>query len=376
METILNYIHLRKDIPFSFRPLNWIDLLILNELSYVDWNTIVGQEPIRLPEACKKYFENHDEDEIERVFSFSKKIPNLVRDLKSCPRYQDVQLMHYQEVFNEEKQIQFGAVSFLLPDGTLLISYRGTDSSILGWKENMQMTYKEELPCHLLAKDFLELVLDQVPETSSFFGLVKKKVYPKIYITGHSKGGNLAMYAALKSKKYADVITKVLAFDAPGFLTSFLLKEKENSLWNKITNYKPKDSIIGCLLEHQEKSVILDADESGLLQHDPFYWKISTDSYVPVDTLSQVSKETHELVDRLLLSKNDEEKKDYIDLIFSILDRLDIDSVSGFSDLSLKKVMLGVLELRNMSGDERKFVFDIVSFLGTQTYSWMKTQKK
>ena len=105
-------------------------------------------------------------------------------------------------------------------------------------------------------------------------------------------------------------------------------------------------------------------------------WKITTDSYLPLKELSITSKETLQLVDRLLLSKSDEEKKEYIDLIFSIMDRLDITNVSNLSEISLKQVMLGFLELKNMSNDERKFIFDIVNFIRMQTYSWMKTQKK
>ena len=341
--------------------------MILNELSYVDWTYIVQNEPVCLPQACQSYFQMHTAQEIEQRFCFSKNIPNLVMDLQDTTRYQDVRITHYQEVYDEEKMIQFGAMAFLIPDGTILISFRGTDGTMTGWKENMRMTYTDELPCHKLALAFLEQVLDSIPETTSFFGLVKKKVYPKIYVSGHSKGGNLAMYAALKTAKYADVITKVLAFDAPGFRSSVL---------KKITNYKPKDSIIGCLLEHIEKEVVLDAEESGLLQHDTFSWKITTDSYLPLKELSIASKETLQLVDRLLLSKSDEEKKEYIDLIFSIMDRLDITNVSNLSEISLKQVMLGFLELKNMSNDERKFIFDIVNFIRMQTYSWMKTQKK
>ena len=313
---------------------------------------------------------------MEARFCFSKNIPNLVMELQDMVRYQNVYITHYQEVYDEEKMIQFGAVSFLMPDGTILISFRGTDGTMTGWKENMRMTYMDELPCHKLALNFLEEVLDTIPETSSFFGLVKKKIYPKIYVTGHSKGGNLAMYAAFRTQKYADVLTKILAFDAPGFRSSFIESVKNEPVLSKITNYKPKDSIIGCLLEHIEKEAVLDAEESGLLQHDAFCWKITTDSYVPVKELSVTSKESLQLVDRLLLSKSDEEKKEYIDLIFSILDRLDITNVSNLSDISLKQLMLGFLELKNMSNDERKFIFDIVNFIRAQTSSWMKTQKK
>ncbi len=376
MENILNYVHLRKDIPFSFRPLNWVDLLILTELSYVDWTHIADKDPIRLSEACQSYFKKHTSQEMEARFCFSKNIPNLVMELQDMVRYQNVYITHYQEVYDEEKIIQFGAVSFLMPDGTILISFRGTDGTMTGWKENMRMTYMDELPCHKLALNFLEEVLDTIPETSSFFGLVKKKIYPKIYVTGHSKGGNLAMYAAFRTQKYADVLTKILAFDAPGFRSSFIESVKNEPVLSKITNYKPKDSIIGCLLEHIEKEAVLDAEESGLLQHDAFCWKITTDSYIPVKELSVTSKESLQLVDRLLLSKSDEEKKEYIDLIFSILDRLDITNVSNLSDISLKQLMLGFLELKNMSNDERKFIFDIVNFIRAQTSSWMKTQKK
>ena len=93
MENMLNYVHLRKDIPFSFRPLNWVDLLILNELSYVDWTHIVQKEPVCLPQACQSYFKMHTAQEIEQRFCFSKNIPNLVMDLQDTTRYQDVRII-------------------------------------------------------------------------------------------------------------------------------------------------------------------------------------------------------------------------------------------------------------------------------------------
>ena len=128
-------------------------------------------------------------------------------------------------------------------------------------------------------------------------------------------------------------------------------------------------------MEHPEKETVIKAQEEGLLQHDAFYWSIQPEGFEKTKGLSIKSHDTIALIDRLLLSKSDEQKKEAIDLIFSILDRLDITSVSGLNEIHFRQIFQGVIELKNMTQEERKFMFDIIRFLVSQTASWMKTQK-
>ena len=375
MESILNYVRMRKDISFQSNPFNVVDALILSDLAYIDWTNIVADQKVDLQEACKEYFRSHTKEEIEKTYVFSNNIPNLAKEIISCDRFKNVSLMRYKSVFDEEKDIQFAAVTFVLPDDTLFIAYRGTDNSIVGWKENMQMTYKSDVPCQLLASDYAKEIVDSIEEKSFWFGLVRKKIYPKIYLAGHSKGGNLAMYAALFETSIQEHITQVLAFDAPGFRSDVWQRIQNKEILNKIINYKPKDSIIGCLLEHHETSKIVDAKDMGLGQHDAYSWSVGPKDFYYVDSLTEQSKEALDYIDKILMSKTDEDKKVYIDLMFSVLNKLDIKVLSDFGEIGIRQGISGILELTQMSQEERKFMFEVINFLRMQTSTMIKKKK-
>lgn len=189
MENLLNYVHLRRDIDFSIRPFNDVDMLVCADLSYVDWDGIVEKDEVSLEKACRKYLSLYSEEELKSKYTFSMNLPHLIDALQDTIRYGNIKLKNYKKVYSDEDVIQFSVVTLVLPDGSFVISFSGTDGSITGWKENLMMTYSKDLPCQILAKDYVKETIADIPETSYLFGLKKKKVYPKMYLTGHSKGG-------------------------------------------------------------------------------------------------------------------------------------------------------------------------------------------
>lgn len=363
MENLLDYVHLRRDIDFSLRPFNSVDMLICADLSYVDWTDVVDDE-IGLEEACQKYLSLHSEEELKNIFTFSMNIPNLLHELSNTIRYGNARLKHFKKVYSDEKTIQFQAITIELEDGTLIVSYSGTDGSITGWKENLMMTYANDLPCQLLAKEYLKDVIQNIPEKTSWFGLKKKKVYPHIYVTGHSKGGNLAMYAYLKNEAIQEHITNVYSFDAPGFVNGF---------WNgfddisKIKNFIPKESIIGRVLQHQEQTLVLDATNNGLSQHDTFMWSVDVNDFNYVEKLNGNSDKVLEYMNQLLLKRDIEERKRYCILIGEMFDRMDIYTISDLSDVSFRQALSGIKEIRQLNSEEIKFMLEVVKFIAQQS---------
>lgn len=368
MEKLLDYVALRKDLTFAERGFNNVDALVLNQLSYADFQDC----NISLKKACKNYIEKYDQENVE--FGFSENVPKLIREISTSIRYQNIILKRQQVVFDQEQFIQFGAITFELEDGSLFMAFRGTDSTIVGWKENMKMTYESHLPCQDLAKNYVKEELEMIPEKKYLFGLIKRKVYPTIYVSGHSKGGYLAMYAYLSNKEYWSYITRVYNFDGPGFRDDFY-EDIQGADYDKITNYQPAQSIIGRLLSHHEKSVIVQADGVGLTSHDPFEWYMDTNNYVFADASTKESEDTLQFIDDILMSKSDEEKKKCIDLIFSLFDTLEINTISDMSKLGLKQGWVGLKELTHMNSEERKFIFDVVNFIRVQTAPLLKPKK-
>lgn len=370
MANLLDYLYFRKDIRFQEKAFNKIDALILSELAYVDWDSIVGEKEVSLKKACRLFLKVNSEDTLKERYAYAAKIPNMIKAVQKMDRYQDIKIRDYITVLDEEKVVQFAACTFVLPFDALMIAYRGTDSTILGWQEDMHMTYQDEVESQKLAAQYLDNVMKQLPVESSFFGLRKQVHYPQIYLGGHSKGGNLAMYALLKTQ-WEEHITKVYNFDGPGFRDSFLAQNALHQGWDKIESYLPKCSIIGRLLSQHEKvrQWIVDGDMSGLSQHDPFHWHVDVNDFVYVEKLEKESDEIHDYIRTMLLDKEDQKKQEYIALIFSILGKLEITQISDLSELTLKKAMSGIVEFTNMNGEERKFMIEVIHFLFSQTKS-------
>ena len=372
MENLLNYVNLRKDISFQACPFNRVDLLILADLAYMDWNGIIEDDEKLLVDACREYFQVRDSEQMERRFLFSKNLPNLVNALMDSERFKNIKMKCYREKFSAEELIQFGAITFVLEDQSLVVAYRGTDSSITGWKENLLMTHTSNLPCQILAKEYLENIVNENRKVeTSFFGLKKREVLPRIFVTGHSKGGNLAMYAYLKGELDSSCIEGVVSFDGNGFLPGFW----EGVNPDKIVNYIPKGSIIGRVLEHREEYRILDAREHGLVQHDTFNWSVVYNDFKYADELSSESDEILKRIDELLFSKSMEQRKEYTDLISVFFDKMEIYSISDMSDLSLRQALSGLKELRALSAEEIRFLFDIIRFIIQQSGSILKGDK-
>lgn len=142
MENLLNYVHLRRDIDFSIRPFNEVDMLVCADLSYVDWDGIVEKDEVSLEEACCKYLSLYSEEELKSKYTFSMNLPHLIDALQDTIRYGNIKLKNYKKVYSDEDVIQFSVVTLVLPDGSFVISFSGTDGSITGWKENLMMTYR------------------------------------------------------------------------------------------------------------------------------------------------------------------------------------------------------------------------------------------
>lgn len=367
MLNILDYITLRKDLSFSKCPFQEIDALIFSELAYIEWNGIV-EAPIALSEACIRFFQENTGTDFTLKYAYSLHLPQLVKKLRNTIRYQHVELLEYQSIFDEIQEIQFAAVTFRLEDGSLFIAYRGTDSSMIGWKEDMRMTYQDEVPSHQLAWKYASEIYDRYFMRTNIWGR-KQPMKASLYIGGHSKGGNLAMYAAMRDKQMQQSITKVFNFDGPGFRPSFYERVDVSVIIGRIQSYVPKDTIIGRLLEHKEAVTVIDAVESGLTQHDAFHWNVEANGFVKADHWSEESDQIQETIDQILMSKDDEHRKLYIDVMFHVLDRLEIRQITDFSSVGFRQGINGIRELTTMSNEERKFLFDVITFLWSQTKS-------
>jgi hypothetical protein len=245
-------------------------------------------------------------------------------------RFKDVLVSDFVNEVEEEIGSQFAAVTFYLPDNSAFVSFRGTDHTIVGWQEDFNMAYLDTVPGQLKAVSYLETIL-------------KRNL--AVRVGGHSKGGNLSVYAAAFSdKKYSDRILEVFSNDGPGFREHVFNSDEIKQILPKVTSIIPKDSIVGTLLENAYHTIICDSNAYGLEQHDLFSWQVSGKKLVTVDSIGNWSKIFSSTLKEWLSEISDPDRKDFVMIVFTSVYELTGSKVDSFPDIKiLKKKMEGHL---------------------------------
>lgn len=276
----MDYLQWRGDLHFSQDPLNDVDILLLALLSYFPFKNIVpgfeSSREIFLGDAAKFYFSNLTPIETKRSpfnstesSTFNSEVEALFRKAASCPRFEEIRLSRYEEDTDFVIGRQFAAVTFTLdtPEQIKVIAFRGTDSSVVGWKEDFDLAYMEQIPAQESACKYLEGTIDIF--SSQFI------------VCGHSKGGNLAIYAGSHfDAARQDKLVKIINFDGPGF--DFSIVQQDFFLQNehKIINYVPEESMVGLLLDSVGKRTVVSSAARFVFQHDAFNWDIDRTNFV------------------------------------------------------------------------------------------------
>ena len=269
----------------------------------------------------------------------------------SNPRFSDIEMGAFLEQFDGEEQTQFAAVTYLLPSGALVVAYRGTDDSLVGWKEDFNMAFQYPVPAQATAADYLARV-----------AALWKDV--PIVLTGHSKGGNLAVYAAMNAPaKIRKRIAAVYSLDGPGFPEHVVTSEPYLSTVSKVHKIVPDSSIIGMVLETPEPCVVVKADCEGLMQHFAFAWQVDGDAFVRVDDIAPSSHEFNSSFNRWMTGLSREEREHAVDALFQVVHASGATTFSGLiasMPLSLPSMIGAIVGL---TPDERKHLMEAMRML-------------
>ncbi len=278
MAYLFKYLKNYKNISFQKEKFNNIDALILTAIVYLP-----------LPRVPKPGFRKKDRllallnEFIDHPTAYKKCVmPNtdlkFARTVKDSKRFNSLELYHYFEDIDEYRQTQFKALTFINQERSgIFVAYCGTDTTLVGWKEDFDLAYQKETRAQNSAVEYLEKIAKDFPNM-------------KILVGGHSKGGNLAMHAA--SFCHTDIqnrIVNVYNFDGPGFLPFSIHASGYQKIKNRITTYIPPYSIVGILFEHQEKFKIVKANGGLLLQHSFYYWQVDGTDFVYTNQISKIS---------------------------------------------------------------------------------------
>ena len=288
--SLYDYLNWRGDLPFETVPPCEVDNLILSIISYIDFSETVSEEfPTKKTAALLTATRNYLRSQPGIIKDLGLIIPRetvtlLVRASKTV-RFGLVRPVCYVNRICDVEQKQFSAVSFLLPGGDVFVAFRGTDDTIVGWKENFNMSFMHPVPAQTEAAKYLEYIAEHTEG--------------RIYVGGHSKGGNLAVYAAVKaSDAVKERIVAVYNNDGPGFSKEFIEGEDYMSIRDRIHTLVPQSSVVGMMLEHEERYTVVKSTSGGLLQHNGLTWSVMGGGFIKLDTVDDQSR----LIDRSLKS--------------------------------------------------------------------------
>lgn len=318
MSNVFDYLDWRGDVSLGNAPLTPVDALILSMLPYVRLEGIVPSslkaEPVRLADAVEQYFSrpvSGDRSE-ERHHE-------LLRRLAKTPRFSSLRLLGARKTIDRREGMQFAALTVLLPGQSFFVAFEGTDDTLVGWKEDFRMSYECPVPAQLRAAEYLREAALLHPLRRFFVG-------------GHSKGGNLAMFAAVFcGEEFRHRIRSVYNNDGPGFCDDTLSSPAYREMRPRIHTFLPESSIVGVLLEHEEAYKIVKSDAVGFRQHDAYSWQVRGADFEYTAERTAFGRETEEIADRLLADMTPEQRRLLGEALFTVLESTNQDTLSGIS---------------------------------------------
>lgn len=343
MANIIDYLDWRGDLGFRKVPFNVIDNLILAELAYTRMEDIVpgpeSSETISIEKLCEEYvrLEHGVKGNANDAFP-------MLSAAAVSERFRNVQVGGYLNVVDPEQEIQFSACRFFLEDGTEYVAFRGTDATIVGWREDFNTTYLTETPGQYEAVRYLN---------SSAAGSDCS-----LRVGGHSKGGNLAVYAAAFCEE--DVQRRILTVysnDGPGFSDEIVNSEPFRRIENRIEDIIPESSMIGILLSDPKDRKVIRSNASGIQQHNPYTWEVLGTQFVKANKQSGTSVFMDEATDRWLRSLSIEERRNLVNSVFESIEASGAGTIQELNANPLESYSAIFRAVREMDPEKRKEAF-------------------
>jgi hypothetical protein len=344
MANLFDYLTWRGDITFDMSPVNEVDCLLFSWLSYVNFDGLVPDGftgGVSLKKTSELFLKKYDLDKIlAESLSFTRTSGLALKKCAETERFKKISFLGYRNEIDYSNDSQFSAVTIRIDPRTAVIVFRGTDDTIVGWKEDFNMCFMPQVPAQKKALAYLE-------EAAS-------GIRGRLYVCGHSKGGNLAIYSAcLAKKRIRDRIVRVYNYDGPGFGDETVLGTGSGEVLAKTESYTPSESIVGMLLNHVSNYTVIRSTQKNLMQHDAASWMIEGKHFVTADEVEEASKVFDETMKNWLKKMSDEERAAFIDALFKVLSANEAKTTVDISSDVLKSGFGMLKEYNSLSKEAR-----------------------
>ncbi len=339
MANLFDYLKWRGDLSLEQTSINDIDSLVLSRLSYLPFDGIVPDtfsSGVTVAEAAAGLLQR---DDVEDEVIMKMDLPFL-KEVANSRRFSGMDLCGYTNQVDPNAEKQFAALAIKMTPQSFYIAYRGTDLSLAGWKEDFNMSFCTPVPAQVDAVRYLNDAARALPG--------------QFYVGGHSKGGNLAVYAsAFCRPEVQDRLVFVHNHDGPGFDSCVLESGGYRRIAERIKTFIPQSSVVGMLLQHEEDYYVIRSTQIGLMQHDLFSWEVQRDEFVYLDEVTDHSKFLDRTLKTWLTQLNPEQREQFVDALFSILEETNASSLKELTLNWHKNARIVLKSLHEMDDDMR-----------------------
>lgn len=348
MANILDYIKWRGDLSLNQSKFNEIDNLILSRFSYLPFDELIEEnEVVTINELSQRYAKK-DINKMQILWPDDVYLFPLIGESK---RFGEMFATKYVNKIDVEKEKQFSAITVLMPDDTIYVSFRGTDNTIIGWKEDFNMSFKSHIASQISAKEYLEEISSQYPDK-------------KIRVGGHSKGGNISVYSvAFVNKEIKDRVIKVYNNDGPGFCEDVITSNEYQDILEKVHTFIPQSSVIGRLMNHEEKVTILESTQKGIMQHDLYSWQVLGTKFIHLDINTNSSEFIDKTIKQWLENVDPKTRGQVIDVIFEIVNGTEAETLKDLKHNWFENSKIILKSYKNLDKETKDMISQTVSSL-------------
>ena len=356
MANIIDYLDWRGDLTLEASPFNEVDNLLLAELSFLDLADIVpdvgGGEAVALREAAAAYFRRVQGQEVSMGVLVPDQIPEMAEKMALSARFGEMKLDCYRACLDQEREIQFAALTIDLGDGSLYLSFRGTDDTLVGWKEDFNMAFLPIVPSQRLAVDYIRDVSARYPRR-------------KLRIGGHSKGGNLTVYGSVFcGAKIQRRIRAVYNNDGPGFKESLVDLPAYQAVRDRIVTIVPQSSVVGMLLEHDDNYTVVKSSQPGVyFQHDGFSWEVLGTRFIHLDDISPGGRIHDRAIRAFIGEMDDQQRSAFVDALFEVLGATNAKTLTELDADWMRSLSAMVRSYKNLSREAKQMLSRAVRVL-------------
>lgn len=339
MANINDYLDWRGDVPLSAAPFNPADNLLLSQFAYMSL-------PIGAPCALSAAARSLISSGVAQGNNLL-----LAKHLAASERFGAARICRAEERLDEALEMQFAALVMELSDGTACVIFRGTDSTLVGWKEDLNMSFSEEVPSQAEAVRFLN-------------GIRSYTALP-LRVMGHSKGGNLAVYSsALCRREVQDDIIAVYNNDGPGLGDAAMASEGYARIEARVQTFLPQSSVVGMLLNHPESYQVIHADGSlGIVQHDPYAWETCRNGFICEGGLRRGSLYTDRTIKDWIKDIPNEQRKEFIDALYTVLQATHAHTLSDLTAAWARNSMAIIAGMGKLDPETRRHIHAVIGAL-------------